>query len=138
MPYFILDTGKIKFNIVASRVIEEPPSIQVTFANGVHDDFEIEHYKMNRNSAVGCNYFGQLRNSHPSYVAVTGCLNKPGDKLDISLISGNNIDTMFSVDIFGNAEVIKGLFVAKGIHIFITEKVSDRINVFNVLANSYF
>jgi len=101
---------KLTFKTTASRSTEESPSIQVTFANGFQDDLELAHYRMNEESVVGCNYLGHLRNSPSSSVAVTGCLNKPGDKMEVTLISENNINKMFSVDFYGNAEVIKNPF----------------------------
>ena len=104
----------MKFDITASRSIEESPSIQVTFANGIQDDLELAHYRMNEESVVGCNYLGHLRNNPLSSVAVTGCLNKPGDRMDVTIISENNINKMFSVDFYGNAELIKNPFEEGG------------------------
>merc|ERR1712223_2116343 len=97
----------VTFNVVSSRSIEEPPTIQVTFANGVKDYMDLKHYIMNEVSAVGCNYIGRLRNDPTSSLAVTGCLNKPGDKMEITLISKNNKNMLFSVDFEGNAENLK-------------------------------
>ena len=57
-----------------------------------------------------CNYLGRLRNDPSSSVAVTGCLNLPEDRMEVTLISKNNINKMFSVDLFGNAEMIKNPF----------------------------
>ena len=101
---------KLKFDITASRSTEEPPSIQVTFANGVKDHFVLAHYSMNEDSVVGCNFLGHLGSSLSSSVAVTGCLNNPGDTMEVTLISKNNINKMFIVDFNGNAEIIKNPF----------------------------
>ena len=87
---------------------------------------DLKHYKLNKESVAGCNYLGHLRNSPSSSVAVTGCLNKPGDKMDVTLISEHNINKMFSVDFFGNAEVIKSAFEKGGKQILMFRK---RINV---------
>ena len=105
---------KPTFQITSSRSIYEPPSIQVTFVNGIQDDFELEHYRMNKESVGGCNYLGHLKNSPSSSVAITGCLNKPGDKMDVTLISKNGISEMFSIDFYGNTDVIKTPFEEGG------------------------
>jgi len=104
------DHENLKFHVVSSRSIEEAPTIQVTFANGVKDDLELTHYRMNKESAVGCNYIGHLRSNPSSSVAVTGCLNKPGDRMDVTLISKHNTNKMFSVDFDGNAKPIPNPF----------------------------
>lgn len=102
---------KIKFEITASRSIEIPPSISVHFGNGLKDDLDLTHYKINAAAAPGCNYHGHLRSDpSSSSVAVTGCINKPGDRMDVTLISKNNVNQMFSVDFFGNAKVIENPF----------------------------
>jgi len=100
---------KVKFNVISSRSIEEPPSIEVTL-NGLKGGLELTHYRMNDESAVGCNYLGYLRNTPSSSVAVTGCLNKPGDRMEVTIISEGNINQMFTVDFNGNAEIIKSPF----------------------------
>ena len=98
------------FDVTSSRSTNVPPSIRVTFANGAQDDLELTRYKFHESSEGGCNYLGRLRNDLASTVAVTGCLNKPGDLMDITLISRNNINKMFSVDFFGNTETIENPF----------------------------
>ena len=102
------------FGVTSSRSINEPPSIRVTFANGVQDDLELTQYKFHESSEGGCNYIGRLRNDLSSSVAVTGCLNNPGDSMDVTLISKNNINKMFSIDFFGNAEIIDNPFEQEG------------------------
>ena len=102
------------FDVVSSRSINDPPSIRVTFANGVQDDLELTQYKFHERSEGGCNYLGHLQNDLASSVAVTGCLNQPGDLMDVTLISKNNINKMFSVDFFGNAEKIANPFEQGG------------------------
>merc|ERR1712038_1143565 len=101
---------KLSFSVISSRSIEEPPTVQVTFHNGIKDDLDLEHYKMHETAVVGCNYVGKLKNDPSAVVAVTGCLNKPGDKMEVTMISKNNINKMFSVDFNGNAEVIENPF----------------------------
>ena len=104
----------LKFNVISSRSIDEPPTVEVTFANGVKDNLELSHYKMHERAVVGCNYHGSLKNDPSAVVAVTGCLNKPGDRMEVTLISKNNINKMFTVDFNGNAEIIKNPFEGGG------------------------
>ena len=81
------------------------------FDNGVQDDMELVHYKMNEDSVAGCHYLGHLKGSpSSSSVAVTGCLNNPGDRMEVTIISENNVNKMFSVDLDGHAEAIKNPF----------------------------
>ena len=98
------------FKVLSSRSVEEPPTVQVMFANGLEYDFDLTHYKMNKASVVGCNYIGRLHGDATSSVAVTGCLNKPDDRLQVTLLSRHSKDKMFFVDSFGNAEVIQKPF----------------------------
>ena len=72
-------------------------------------------HKFNEGSKVGCNYLGHLRNDAASSVAVTGCLNNPGDIMEVTLISKNNINKMFKVDFNGNAEILENPFEHGGI-----------------------
>ena len=104
----------MRFDVTSSTSNTDPPSIQVTFANGVQDDIELMQYKFHERSEGECNYLGHLRNDLASSVAVTGCLNQPGESLDVTLISKNNINKMFSVDFFGNAEIIENPFEQGG------------------------
>ena len=105
-----LENEAPKFYVVSSRSVEEPPTIQVTFANGLQDDFELRHYKMNKVAPIGCNYIGRLRGDPSSSIAVTGCLNTPDDRLHVTLNSRNSINRMFKVDSFGNVEIVRSPF----------------------------
>jgi len=102
------------FHVTSSRSVEEAPTIEVMFANGVKDELVLSHYKMNDDAVIGCNYLGHLRSSPSSSVAVTGCLNKPEDRMDVTMISEYNINKMFSVDFYGNANIIKNPFEGGG------------------------
>ena len=85
------------------------------FDNGVEDDLELTHYKLNDDSVFGCNYIGHLKGSPlSSSVAVTGCLDTAEDRMDVTIISQNNINKMFSVDLNGHAEVIQNPFESAG------------------------
>ena len=87
----------------------------MTFQNGVQDELELTQHKFQGISNVGCNYLGRLRNDAASSVAVTGCLNKPDDIMEVTLISKNNINKMFKVDFNGNAEILENPFEHGGI-----------------------
>ena len=59
---------------------------------------------------VTCNYIGHLELSK-SNVAVTGCLEKSGDKMDITVLSEHSPNHhMFSVDFDGSMDVIENPF----------------------------
>ena len=109
-----LGKEKLYFEVVASRSIEEPPTIQVTFADGRKDALELNHYKHSEKSSIGCNYIGALRSDPTSSVAVSGCLNKPGDKMEVTMISDYSKNQMFAVDFNGNTEVIHNPFEIGG------------------------
>ena len=106
----------MNFQISASRSRDGLPSIKVVFSNGIKDDLELTHFKTNT-SIRGCNYLGKLRNHPLSSVAVTGCMNKPGDIIEVTLISEHNVNQMFAVDFYGNAEIIKNPFENGGIYL---------------------
>ena len=62
----------------------------------------------------GCNYLGHLRNTPSSSAAVTGCLNNPEDKMEITLISSHNQHKMFVVDGAGNTSRLSSPFEEGG------------------------
>jgi len=105
------DNERLRFDVTSSRSLNQPPSVQVTFSNGVQDELELTEYKpYGSSSNAGCNFLGRLRNDVASSAAVTGCLNKPGDIMEVTLISKNNINKLFKVDFDGNAEVLANPF----------------------------
>ena len=65
---------------------------------------------MNKIAPIGCNYIGRLRGEPSSSIAVTGCLNNPEDRLQVTLNSRNSINKMFKVDSFGNVEIVRSPF----------------------------
>ena len=92
-----------------------PPAISVHFANGIKDDLILEEYRINKKSSPSCNYIGRLK-SHPSSVAVTGCMDKPGDRMEITLFSEYNRNSMmYSVDFSGNTQIIENPFKNGGL-----------------------
>ena len=101
----MLPDEEVKFEIVSSRSVSNPPTIRVTFSNGVKDELDLTQYKMNDRSKGGCNYFGRLKNDPNSSVGITGCLNKPEDEMEVILLSKNNENSMFLVDFFGNVKM---------------------------------
>ena len=103
------------FRVLSSRSVEEPPTMQVKFANGLEYDFDLTHYKMNEAYPIGCNYIGRLHGDPTSSVAVTGCLNKPDDRFQVTMISRHSKDKIFFINSFGNAEVVQRPFHDGGI-----------------------
>ena len=83
---------------------------------------ELNHYRHNEKSSIGCNYIGTLRNDPASSVAVSGCLNKPGDKMEVTMISDYCTNQMFVVDFNGNAEVIHNPFEIGGTTIILVHQ----------------
>ena len=82
--------------------------MKVTFENGVSDSLVLEPYS---NSA--CNFIGHLAN-HPSSAAVTGCLNNPGDKMAITLLTELNTQSnIYELDFFGNVAILENPFKDK-------------------------
>ena len=109
------------------RSIQQAPEINVTFADKSKDTLELTHHKMKADSPMRCNYLGNLRHDRASVVAVTGCLDKPGDKMEVTMFSTKAKNMMYTVDYNGNTEAIKGAFEDGGI----------RIYNFNILSLSY-
>ena len=110
------DSQGVKFKVIASRSIVEPPTVEVTFENGIKDNLQLEHFHMkNMNAPIGCRYIGRLQNNPWSSVAVTGCLNQPGDNMEVTMLSNHSINSMFSVDYSGNTKALKGRSRVEGI-----------------------
>ena len=81
------------------------PEMTVTFENGVTDSMVLEPY-----SKHPCNFIGKLRN-HRGSTAVTGCLNTPGDKMHITLLSElNNKSVAYELDFDGHLTDIENPF----------------------------
>ena len=87
------------------------PEITVHFANGITERMVLDHY--GQNDAGTCNYIGYLAQSKGN-VAVTGCLKKSGDKMDITLLSKYSRNRMFSLDFDGKVNIIKNPFLSGG------------------------
>ena len=79
--------------------------MSVTFENGVSDYLLLEPY-----SESPCNFIGKLK-GHLSTTAVTGCLNNPGDKMHISLLSDlNTKSAMYELDFNGRLTALENPF----------------------------
>ena len=98
-----------------SENINDPPKINVLFANGDEDEIDLTHHRLHESSTNNCNYLGNLRNTPFSSVAVTGCLNKPEDKMEITLISNRNQHSIFTVDMHGKTQSLASPFAEGGI-----------------------
>ena len=103
-----------KFKVQLAGNENNPPTINVFFANGHEDELNLKHYKLQDLSVEGCNYLGNLRNTPFSSVAVTGCLNNPEDKMEITLISDHSPHKMFTVDMDGNTLSLSSPFEEGG------------------------
>ena len=113
------DIGLPRFEVSMSENMNGPPKIKVFFANGHEDQIDLKQNKFNATSVLSCNYLGNLRYSPFSSVAVTGCLKKPEDKMEITLISNHTHGMMFTVDLDGNTQSLFSPFAEAGIQYFI-------------------
>ena len=99
-----------------SFIKNDNPTIGVTFTDGTMDNIDLENIEKGASarSFKSCRYLGKLRHDSQSSAAATGCLNKRGDKIEITLISNRAKDQMFSVDFDGKTEVLKNPFEDNG------------------------
>ena len=111
-----LDIGLPTFTVLMSENTNDPPKINVLFANGDEDEIDLTHHNLHESSMNSCNYLGNLRNTPFSSVAVTGCLKKPEDKMEITLISNRNQHTIFTVNMEGKTQSLASPFEEGGIH----------------------
>jgi len=101
------ENDKYMFKIAPAIIDKDPPQILVTFPSGIQDEFVLKHHIVGPSMKKRCNYLGHIKNRLSSSVAVTGCMKKPGDRIDITMISELSGLKMYSVDFFGNAEAIE-------------------------------
>ena len=81
------------------------PEMAVTFENGQTHEMILEPYS---NSA--CNFIGELKYIHGT-VAVTGCLNKPGDKMHITVLSDlNTQSSIYELNYNGHVTALENPF----------------------------
>jgi len=82
------------------------PELSVTFANGQTQEMILEPYYESR-----CNFIGSIKSEPGSSVGVTGCLDKQGDEMHITLLSALNIgSTSYTVDYDGHVSAIESPF----------------------------
>ena len=92
----------------------EPPLISVSFPNGVQDKLILSHHNFGASIKDRCNYLGYLENSSASSVGATGCLNKLGDVMVLTIFSIHSGHHMFSVEFSGKTRVLENTLVNKG------------------------
>ena len=81
------------------------PEMTVTFENGATDGMVLEPY-----SNSPCNFIGKLK-THQGSTAVTGCLNNPGDKMHITLLSDLNTKSVaYELDFDGRLTALENPF----------------------------
>ena len=102
----------------------------MSFPNGVEDEIALHRYKIHETPIEMCNYIGHLRHTVSSSVAVTGCLKKPGDTMEITLISEHNTNKMFVVDFHGNTEIVVSPFETGGMSKHLNEIKSYQYCIF--------
>ena len=102
----------------------------MSFPNGVEDEIALQHFKIHESPIGMCNYIGHLRHTVSSSVAVTGCLKKPGDTMEITMISEHNSNKMFVVDFHGNTEIVFSPFETGGMSKRLNEIKSYQVRVF--------
>ena len=100
-----------RFDVTTDNSRSGIPEITVHFANGINERMVLDHY--GHNDAETCNYIGYLAESKGN-VAVTGCLKKSGDKMDITLLSKYSQNRMFSLDFDGTVNKIANPFSRGG------------------------
>lgn len=98
-------TGLPSFNIAGYSSRSNIPDMKVTFENGDSYSMLLEPY-----SDSPCNFIGELENN-PSSVAVTGCLEKSGDKMAITLLTDlTSKSHMYELDFDGNVDILENPF----------------------------
>ena len=95
-----------KFTVVSPRTNLLPPSIEVIFPNGFHDELVLMPYKLFKGSKNGSNFIGHLKNTPGSSIAVTDNLREAANRLVITMLSIHNADEIFEVDNFGKTHAI--------------------------------
>ena len=79
------------------------PEIKVGLQGGLNHEMVLEPY-----SRSPCNFIGHLKNVPDSSVAVTGCLEKPGDKMHITMIAPiETTSSIFELDFDGQVTALE-------------------------------
>ena len=74
----------------------------------------LSHHNLGASVKDRCNYLGYLENSLISSVGATGCLNKPGDVMVLTIFSEHSRHHMFSVEFSGKTRILENTLVYKG------------------------
>lgn len=81
------------------------PEMSVTFENGETHEMILEPYS---ESESQCNFIGSLKSEPGSSLAVTGCMEKPGDEMHITLLSAfNTLATTYTLDYDGRVTAVE-------------------------------
>ena len=107
---FVQLDEEVHFEVINSRGRTIAPAVKVTFPNGIQKLLDLEAVPSPGKFSMACRYLGKLRDKSQSSAAVTGCLDKPGDKMEITLLSNYSKNSLFSVDFDGNTEVLTNPF----------------------------
>ena len=101
------------------------PEMSVTLQNGDAHEMVLEPY-----SESPCNFIGHLKDV-PSTLAVTGCINKPGDKMHITLLSKvNTASAMYEFDFDGQVSALENPFKhQKGLYFWTRTFISKQLLV---------
>ena len=116
---FISDPISIKPKLPSFKIAgysrSNVPELSVTFANGQTQEMILEPYYESR-----CNFIGSIKSEPGSSVGVTGCLDKQGDEMHITLLSALNIgSTSYTGDYDGHVSAIESPFKnQKGMKLF--------------------
>ena len=98
--YFFIDLPTFEVLGISRSGI---PEIKVGFQSGLNHDMVLQPY-----SSSACNFIGELKNVPDSSVAVTGCLDKPGDKMHITMISPIEAkSSIFELDFDGQVTALE-------------------------------
>ena len=82
------------------------PKIKVIFSSGFIDEMILEPAFPGPNCSP-CNFLGELKNTTRTTVAVTGCLEKPGDKMEITMLGTQPRGWRLTLDYGGQVTVLR-------------------------------
>ena len=98
------------FKIIEQHNENNPPMIQVTFMNGVKDEFDLIPLDDGNSLGKRCHYHGRLRNHLNSSIAVTGCFDNDDSQIEITILSDHTKNKMFRANLAGHVEIVENPF----------------------------
>ena len=102
LSFFISDLPSFKISGYSRSNV---PEMSVTFENGETHEMILEPYS---ESESQCNFIGSLKSEPGSSLAVTGCMEKPGDEMHITLLSAfNTLATTYTLDYDGRVTAVE-------------------------------